>query len=94
MRTLGLLLAVAAAASIVGQALAQEGTARKGTRTYVPADPSTVTTAEEVEARANTLDGCIASWDASTHISKENWREICRREFRARAAHSGPGSPP
>jgi hypothetical protein len=37
----------------------------------------------------NTLDGCMAAWDPATHISKDQWREICQRQIRANAAHSG-----
>jgi len=49
---------------------------------------------ELADAKVNTLEGCMATWDASTHISKDKWREICRRQIRARAAHSGPTSSP
>ena len=90
----GLLLAAAATAILAGQAFAQDETARKGTRNNIPADAASTTAAKEVEARVNTLEGCMASWDASTHISKEAWHEICQRELRARAAHSGLTPPP
>lgn len=90
-RISGLLLAAATSGIILaGLADAQEG--RKGTRNYAPADAANATT--EPAAAVNTLEGCIASWDAGTHISKEDWREICLRELRARAAHSGPATTP
>lgn len=91
MQVSGLLLAAAASATLAGLALAQEG--RKGTRNYAPAGAAASITEEPV-ARVNTLEGCIDAWDASTHISREEWREICRRELRAREAHSGPARTP
>ena len=35
-----------------------------------------------VGARANTLDDCMATWDAKTHVSKARWREICARTLK------------
>lgn len=30
-------------------------------------------------ARGADMDGCMAAWDAKTHINKTRWREICSR---------------
>jgi hypothetical protein len=30
-------------------------------------------------ADTRTLEGCMATWDKGTHISKSRWREICMR---------------
>jgi hypothetical protein len=35
------------------------------------ADPSTLAT--------ESLESCMARWDAGTHMSKQAWRETCRR---------------
>jgi hypothetical protein len=69
--------------------------ARKGTRNFRPDDagaaetPATTTTpqpsTDKPEAKAEaavdsrTLEGCMATWDKGTHISKSRWREICQR---------------
>ncbi len=60
---------------------------RKGTRLYRP-DPDEAAAAAKWEAAhfdqtANKrLDNCMASWDAHTHIAKNNWRQICEREIK------------
>jgi len=84
MRGSGILLLTVAAAGLLGQAFAQDAT-RKGTRNHVPDAVSDSDAADQV----NTLEGCMATWDAATHISKVKWREICKRQIRAGAAHSG-----
>jgi hypothetical protein len=89
MRITALLIVVATTASVAGQALAQEATARRGTRNYVPPEPVSSEALEKATA-PHTLEGCMASWDPKTHISKSAWRKICQRDIRARAAHSGP----
>jgi hypothetical protein len=33
-------------------------------------------------ARGNTLEECMATWDAETHVSKPRWREICARTLK------------
>jgi len=88
MRVSSLLIVAVAAGCLAGQTLAQEVTARKGTRNYVPPEPISPESAERAEA-PHTFEGCLASWDASTHISKSAWRRICQRAVRSRAAHSG-----
>jgi hypothetical protein len=88
MRITALLIVAATAASLAGQALAQEATARKGTRNYVPPEPVSSESLEKATA-PHTFEGCMASWDAKTHISKSDWRKICERDIRSRAAHSG-----
>ena len=68
---------------------------RKGTRIFRPDDagtpgaPSTTTTPpspdKPVDAGdSRTLEGCMATWDKGTHISKSRWREICQRNLNAR----------
>ena len=69
--------------------------ARKGTRNYRSDDaaatgsPSTTTTPPppdkpEASVDTRTLEGCMATWDKGTHISKSRWREICQRNINAR----------
>jgi hypothetical protein len=69
--------------------------ARKGTRNYRPDDAgapgsSSATTTPppsdkpEAAADTRTLEGCMATWDAGTHITKSRWREICQRNINAR----------
>jgi hypothetical protein len=69
--------------------------ARKGTRNYRPGDagtatPTTTTTpspaepADAVDTR--TLEGCMATWDKGTHITKSRWREICKRNANDRGS--------
>jgi hypothetical protein len=90
MRGLGILLLVVGAAGLLGQAFAQDTTARKGTRNYVPE----TTLPSDAANGQNTLEVCMAAWDVDTHISKDNWREICKRQIRSRAAHSGAAPHP
>jgi hypothetical protein len=62
--------------------------ARKGTRSYAPdALPATPDTApaDDPAAHAEALAGCIATWDAKTHITRSKWREICERQIKERA---------
>jgi hypothetical protein len=33
-------------------------------------------------ARGDTLEECMATWDAQTHVSKPRWREICARTLK------------
>jgi hypothetical protein len=95
MRVPATLLVAVAALGFEPPALAAEvGTtqkepgARKGTRLYVPDDPAKPAQAKQAESEVNTLEGCMQTWDRTTHISKSQWRDICQREIRARASGS------
>jgi hypothetical protein len=64
-------------------------TGRKGTRSYEPDDIGTTALAKDVasssagtpEARQQRIEECMASWDNKTHITKDDWRNICVREL-------------
>jgi hypothetical protein len=75
--------------------------ARKGTRNFrlddagAPGAPSTTATpppANKLEDKpeaavdSGSLEGCMATWDKGTHISKSRWREICLRNANDREA--------
>jgi hypothetical protein len=47
------------------------------------APPETVPVQSESTANAQKLSLCIESWDAETHMSKEEWRAACQRSVRA-----------
>ncbi len=67
--------------------------ARKGTRKYVAGedDALTVPSGEAQRPERNSLEECMAIWDAGTHITKTKWREICKRQIKERAdAYSSP----
>jgi hypothetical protein len=78
--------------------------ARKGTRNFVPdgtdtgiapAPPATTTQAEPtttpaVKAADDALQQCMETWDAGTHITKSNWKAICKRQLRERDADATP----
>jgi hypothetical protein len=52
-------------------------------RNHPPGEGKSV--APETEERAvdsdatGTLEGCIASWDQGTHMTKNEWRDACER---------------
>ncbi len=62
---------------------------RKGTRNYQPSSddgPASDDAQPRKNGAANRdLDHCIASWDRETHMSKNEWRETCRRVLQDRA---------
>jgi hypothetical protein len=60
---------------------------RKGTREYVPGESGalTVPSGTETPPERDTLEACMAIWDAGTHITKPKWREICKRQIKERA---------
>jgi hypothetical protein len=67
--------------------------ARKGTRNYVPGEDHAlaVPSNEPKRPERNSLEECMAIWDAGTHITKTKWREICKRQIKERAdAYSSP----
>jgi len=85
-----LAIAPAAAAPLPGKVVAKplvKRVARKGTRNYVPGDD--VLTVPSIDATGDagrdSLENCMATWDAATHISQSKWREICERQIRERA---------
>ena len=65
-----------------------EQIARKGTRAYKPDGASPALPADASQTESPTSDDalaqCIAAWDAGTHISPSNWREICKRQLNDR----------
>jgi hypothetical protein len=66
--------------------------ARKGTRNYQPGDDTPAASSDRQTATSKggqALDRCLASWDADTHMSKEEWRESCQRVIRERASQPG-----
>jgi hypothetical protein len=63
--------------------------ARKGTRLYV-GDEKAAEARLQREKEADSLEACMSTWSPDTHISKSKWREICRRQIKAGAAHSAP----
>ena len=60
---------------------------RKGARDYKAgeADALTVPSGTETAPKRNSLEECMAIWDAGTHITKSKWREICQRQINERA---------
>ncbi len=65
---------------------------RKGTRNYVPGEAGALTVPSDTQTgpERDSLEECMAIWDAGTHITKSKWREICKRQIKERAAvHSG-----
>jgi hypothetical protein len=63
---------------------------RKGTRIYTPDSSADYGALVEGQEKATAtpdatsqekLDQCMASWDAGTHITKQNWRKICERQL-------------
>jgi hypothetical protein len=73
-----------------------EPVARKGTRSYMSDSAATAAPADAQQAPAavstDALDQCMATWDASTHISKSNWKDICKRQLKESDAMSAqPG---
>jgi hypothetical protein len=60
---------------------------RKGTRNYVPGESGALTVPSDTEAapERDSLEECMAIWDAGTHITKRKWREICKRQLKERA---------
>jgi len=52
--------------------------ARKGTRNF-EGTPSTYKT-------ERTLGSCMEAWDSATRITKERWREICKRQLKEEEA--------
>ena len=62
--------------------------ARKGTRNYAPdsADaplpPTPDAPVATTKDNAERLKDCMATWDAGTHITKSNWKEICKRQLK------------
>jgi hypothetical protein len=62
--------------------------ARKGTRNYVPDTPSALPDTATGSARprddAKALADCEAIWDSGTHITREKWKAICKRQLKER----------
>jgi hypothetical protein len=48
--------------------------------------PSKLEDKPETPADSGSLEGCMATWDKGTHISKSRWREICQRNANDREA--------
>jgi hypothetical protein len=45
-----------------------------------PVAGDTKAQAEPLQTHATeTIEACMAKWDAGTHMSKEQWRETCQR---------------
>jgi hypothetical protein len=44
-------------------------------------------------ASGKSLDECMATWDSSTHMSKELWRTTCEQSLREYPKVSVPGMP-
>jgi hypothetical protein len=65
--------------------------ARKGTRNFDPSKAGALALPRDTETvpKRDSLEGCIANWDAGTHITPSKWREICERQIMERGAHSG-----
>ncbi len=86
----GAFAASAIAPPAAGIAQVVEPAARKGTRAYRPDGAAPPVPADAAQGTAQSGDDalaqCIASWDAGTHISPSNWREICKRQLRDRDA--------
>jgi hypothetical protein len=65
---------------------------RKGTRNYDGAAAGALSVPSDKESavgpESSSLDQCMATWDAGTHITKTKWREICQRQIRDRDAGS------
>lgn len=40
-------------------------------------------------AKRDPLKECMEIWDAATHITKGNWKEICRRQLKERGERLG-----
>jgi len=68
--------------------------ARKGTRNY---SPDTSTSPRSPQKTEGLLDGaissptyplevCMETWDRGTHITKNRWREICKRQIKEQEA--------
>jgi hypothetical protein len=69
---------------------------RKGTRNYQPGDaPSVAPEGTDTQGQAanspgtKALDTCLALWDPDTHMTKDEWREACRRVIKERARQPG-----
>ncbi len=69
---------------------------RKGARNYQPGDAPSVAPAGTDPQRqtANSagtkaLDTCLALWDPDTHMTKDEWRDACRRVIKERARQPG-----
>jgi len=67
--------------------------ARKGTRTYQPGDAAPAAPMATDGERQSTPpagtdahDNCMALWDADTHMTKDEWRESCKRVIKERAS--------
>ena len=64
---------------------------RKGTRNY-RLDASTTPQKTEglldaaISAPTSTLEACMETWDRDTHITKNRWREICKRQIKEQEA--------
>lgn len=63
---------------------------RKGTRNYQPDDmmePLLPDPQQTPNAVSNDeLEHCMSTWDKDTHMTKEAWRETCKRVLRERAS--------
>lgn len=65
--------------------------ARKGTRNFRP-DATTAPKKNEgvldagISVRTYTLEACMETWDRDTHITKNRWREICKRQIKEQEA--------
>jgi hypothetical protein len=72
----------------VGAAPLVQLAGRKGTRAYMPGESGapTVPSDADTTAEKDSLEECMAIWDAGTHITKSKWREICKRQLKERAA--------
>ncbi len=77
--------------AVLGTA-AEAVAARKGTRNYQPGDATSIDSPDRQTATAKgtqAFDACIATWDADTHMTKEEWRESCERVIKERASQPG-----
>jgi hypothetical protein len=71
-----------AAGSISAQPAPESGVTLKPARER-GAPPETVPVQSESTANAQKLSLCIESWDAQTHMTKQEWRAACERSVRA-----------
>lgn len=60
---------------------------RKGTRNYQPDSDATPAPKDPQQTKngANSdFERCMGSWDSDTHMSKDEWKETCKRVLQDR----------
>lgn len=61
--------------------------ARKGTRNYQPdfdATPAPKDPQQTKNGANSDFERCMSSWDRDTHMSKDEWKESCKRVLQDR----------